>query len=99
MEVVLPHFQIGSASVSLGVAAAAYQAAVTHVSNRKYEHTGGTALAAIPRAQLLAAEKALELRSPGGYLHETVRRLVAPDPVAMPDVLGINARRATAALA
>ncbi len=99
MEVVLPHFQIGSASVSLGVAAAAYQAAVTHVSNRKYEHTGGTALAAIPRVQFLAAEMALELRSARGYLNETIRRLVARDPEAMLDVLGIKARAAEASLA
>jgi alkylation response protein AidB-like acyl-CoA dehydrogenase len=40
LEVVLPHFQIGSASVSLGIATAAFQAATAHVLARKYEHAG-----------------------------------------------------------
>lgn len=99
MEVVLPHFQVGVAAVSLGIATAAFQAALTHVASRKYEHTGGTALAAIPRVQFLAAEMALELRSAQAYLGETVRRVGAAHPEAMLDVLGIKARAAGAALA
>src|SRR2546425_8835309 len=38
MEVVLPHFQVGVAAVSLGIATAAFQAASAHVVARKYEH-------------------------------------------------------------
>ncbi len=61
MAVVLPHFQIGTASVSVGIAAAAFQAASAHVAARKYEHAGGAALATIPRVQFLTAEMAIEL--------------------------------------
>ena len=43
MEVVLPHFQVGVAAVSLGIATAAFQAASTHVVARKYEHAAGAA--------------------------------------------------------
>ena len=99
MEVVLPHFQVGVAAVSLGIAMAAFQAASAHVVARKYEHAGGTALAAIPRVQFLAAEMALELRSARAYLGETIRRVGAGDPEAMLDVLGVKARAAEAALA
>jgi alkylation response protein AidB-like acyl-CoA dehydrogenase len=99
MEVVLPHFQVGVAAVSLGIAAAAFQAASAHAVARKYEHAGGTPLAAIPRVQFLAAEMALEIRSARAYLGETIRRIGAGDPEAMLDVLGVKARAAEAALA
>src|SRR6516165_6446095 len=99
MEVVLPHFQVGVAAVSLGIAAAAFQAASAHAVARKYEHAGGTPLAAIPRVQFLAAEMALEIRSARAYLGETIRRISAGDPEAMLDVLGVKARAAEAALA
>ena len=99
MEVVLPNFQVGVAAVSLGIAGAAFQAALAHVTGRKYEHAGGAALSAIPRVQFLAAEMALELRSARAYLAETVRRLTAADPEAMLDILGVKARAAEAGLA
>jgi len=99
LEVVLPHFQIGAASVSLGIAAAAFQMATTHVSARKYEHAAGAALAEIPRVQFLEAEMVLELRSARAYLAETIRRAVSGDPEAMLDVIGIKARAAEASLA
>jgi alkylation response protein AidB-like acyl-CoA dehydrogenase len=99
MEVVLPHFQVGVAAVSLGIATAAFQAASKHVLARKYEQAGGAALAAIPRVQFLAAEMALELRSARAYLSETIRRIAAGDPETLLDVLGVKARAAEAALA
>jgi alkylation response protein AidB-like acyl-CoA dehydrogenase len=40
LEVVLPHFQIGVASVSVGIATAAFQTIVARVGARKYEHAG-----------------------------------------------------------
>jgi len=99
MAVALPHFQVGIAAVSLGIAAAAFQLASAHVVARKYEHAAGAPLAVIPRVQFLAAEMALELRSARAYLSETIRRVGAGDPEAMLDVLGVKARAAEAALA
>jgi len=99
MEVVLPHFQVGVAAVSLGIAAAAFQAASAHVVARKYEHAGGAALSAVPRVQFLTAEMVLEIRSARAYLSETIRRVGAVDPEVMLDVLGVKARAAEAALA
>lgn len=99
LEVVLPSFQIGVATISLGIATAAFQTATAHVSKRKYEHAGGVSLASIPRVQFLEAEMALEVRSARAYLNETIRRVVAGDPEATLDVLGIKARAAEASLA
>jgi len=99
MEVVLPNFQVGVASVSLGIAGAAFQFSTAHVTSRKYEHAGGISLAAIPRVQFLAAEMALELRSARAYLAETIRRAGTGAPEAMLDILGIKAKAAEAALA
>jgi alkylation response protein AidB-like acyl-CoA dehydrogenase len=96
MEVALPHFQIGAASVSLGIAAAAFRAATAHVGSRKYDHAGKAPLSSIPRVQFLAAEMALELRSARAYLAETLRRATSGDPEVMLDVLGIKARAAEA---
>ena len=99
LSVVLPHFQLGSAAVSLGIASSAFDLATRHVSSRKYEQSGGTPLAAIPRVQFLTAEKALELRSAQAYLDETVRRVTSSDPQALLDVLSIKIKAADAALA
>ena len=99
IEVVLPHFQIGAAFVSLGIASAAFQAATGHVKARKYDHAGKAALSSIPRVQFLAAEMALELRAGRAYLAETLRRATTGDPEAMLDVLGCKAKAAEACTA
>ena len=99
LEVVLPHFQIGVASVSLGIAAAALQAAKAHVSSRKYDQAGGATLAAIPRVQFLVAEMALELSVARAYLAETIRKARAGDPQALIDILGVKVKAAEASLA
>src|SRR4029077_13516830 len=91
--------QLGSAAVSLGIATAAFESTTDHVSNRKYEQSGGTPLSAIPRVQFLVAEMALELRSAQAYLNESVRRVTSSDPQAMLDVLGIKIKASDAALA
>ncbi len=98
MEVVLPHFQIGVASVSIGIAGAAFEKITARVGARKYEHAGGAALASIPRVQFLVAEMAIELNSARAYLAETIRKALAGDPAAMIDVLGVKAKAAEACL-
>jgi alkylation response protein AidB-like acyl-CoA dehydrogenase len=99
LEVVLPHFQVGIASVSLGLAAAALQIAKAHVLSRKYEQAGGASLAAIPRVQFLVAEMTLELNAARAYLAETIRRMSSGDPQALVDVLGVKAKAAEASVA
>jgi alkylation response protein AidB-like acyl-CoA dehydrogenase len=98
LEVVLPHFQIGVASISLGIATAAFQAITARMGARKYEQAGGAALATIPRVQFLAAEMAIELNAAKAYLNETIRKALAGDPTAMVDVLGVKAKAAEACL-
>jgi alkylation response protein AidB-like acyl-CoA dehydrogenase len=98
LELVLPHFQIGVASVSAGIATAAFQAITARVGARKYEHAGGASLASIPRVQFLVAEMAIELDSMRAYLSETIRRAAAGDPAAMLYVLGVKVKAADACL-
>jgi alkylation response protein AidB-like acyl-CoA dehydrogenase len=98
LELVLPHFQIGVASVSAGIASAAFQAITARVGARKYEHAGGASLASIPRVQFLVAEMAIELHSMRAYLGETIRRAAASDPAAMLYVLGVKVKAADACL-
>lgn len=99
LEVVLPHFQIGVASISIGIGTAAFQAITARVGARKYEQAGGAALSSIPRVQFLVAEMAIELNSARGYLNETLRKVQASDPAAMIDVLGVKAKAAESCLA
>ncbi len=98
LEVVLPHFQIGVASISLGIATAAFQMIAARVGTRKYEQAGGAVLASIPRVQFLVAEMAIELNSARAYLNETIRKALAGDPAAMVDVLGVKAKASEACL-
>lgn len=99
LEIVLPHFQIGAASVSVGLAKAAQQTIVGRTTARKYEHAGGAALASIPRVQLLVAEIALAVNSGQAFLRETIRKVLAADPTAMLDILGVKVVAADACLA
>jgi alkylation response protein AidB-like acyl-CoA dehydrogenase len=98
LEVVLPYFQVGVSSISLGIATAAFQTITARVGARKYEQAGGATLATIPRVQFLAAEMAIELNAAKAYLSETIRKAIAGDPAAMVDVLGVKARSADACL-
>jgi alkylation response protein AidB-like acyl-CoA dehydrogenase len=99
LEVLLPHFQIGAASVSMGLAKAAHQTIVARVGARKYEHAGGAALASIPRVQYLVGEITLAVNSGNAFLQETIRKAAAADPTAMLDVLGVKAAATDACLA
>jgi alkylation response protein AidB-like acyl-CoA dehydrogenase len=99
LEVVLPYFQIGVASVSVGLAKAAQQVILGRMSARKYDHAGGAALASIPRVQYLVAEITLAVNSGHAFLEETVRKVLAADPAAMLDVLGVKVAAADACLA
>jgi len=99
LEVVLPHFQVGAASVSVGLAKAAHQAIVARMGTRKYEHAGGAALASIPRVQYLVAEITLAVNSGQAFLRETIRKALGADPAAMLDVLGVKVAAADACLA
>jgi isovaleryl-CoA dehydrogenase len=99
LELVLPHFQIGSAAVAIGIASAAFQRTIEHVTSRKYQHMNQSSLAQIPRVQFLVAEMVVELRSARAYLAETARKATAGVPDAILDILAVKAKAAEASLA
>ena len=98
LQIVLPHFQIGSAAVSLGIANGAFQRTIDHATSRKYQHMNHSSLSQIPRVQFLVAEMAVELRSAHAYLAEAIRKATVGESDAMLDVLGVKAKAAEASL-
>jgi alkylation response protein AidB-like acyl-CoA dehydrogenase len=99
LEVVLPYFQIGVASVSVGIAKTAQQAILGRMGARKYEHADGAALASIPRVQYVVAEITLAVNSGHAFLRQTVQKVLGADPAAMLAVLGVKVVAADACLA
>jgi alkylation response protein AidB-like acyl-CoA dehydrogenase len=99
LEVVLPHFHIGVASVSMGLAKAAQQTIVARMGARKYEQAGGAPLSSIPRVQFLVAEITLAVNTGQAYLQETVRKTLAADPGALLDLLCVKVVASDACLA
>ena len=99
LQIVLPHFQIGCAAVSVGIAGAAFERTLAHVNSRKYEHANRSALSQIPRVQYLVAEMAVELRSSRAYLQETIRKATGAEADAMLDILAVKARASESCLA
>ncbi len=97
MEVILPWFNIGNAAVSLGLAAAACDAAVQHCTGARLEHLD-QALADLPtvRAQLARMHILLDVQRT--YLHTVAESLAAPDAVTPLRVLASKAAANEAAL-
>ena len=99
LKTVLPHFQIGSAAVSCGIASAALDLAVSHATSRKYGHLEDSTLAQIPRVRFLIAEMTMQLRAARAYLFHTIERVIQGQPDAVLDVLAVKAKASEASLA
>jgi alkylation response protein AidB-like acyl-CoA dehydrogenase len=97
MQVVLPWFNLGNAAVTLGLADAAVQAAVGHVSGARLEHMG-TSLADLPTIRHRLGKAAVTLSAHQAYLRETARSIAAPDDGTLLKVIGSRAASNDAAL-
>ncbi|MFN2450917.1 MAG: acyl-CoA dehydrogenase family protein [Candidatus Dormibacteria bacterium] len=97
MEVILPWFNIGNAAVSLGLAQAACDAAVTHCTGARLEHLD-QALADLPtiRAQLSKMHILLDVQTT--YLRSVAASVAAPDELTPLRVLASKAAANEAAL-
>lgn len=97
MDVVLPWFNLGNAAVSLGLAAAAVDAAVAHCAGARFEHRGETlADLATIRAQL--AKMHIRLGVTTTYLQAVAASLEQPDAATPLRVLASKAWANDAAL-
>lgn len=97
MGTVLPWFNLGNAAVSLGLAGAAADAAITHVSGARLAHLD-QALSALPTIRAQIARMGIALASQRSYLAQAARKIAEPDADTMLHVLGVKASANDAAL-
>lgn len=97
MQTVLPWFNLGNASVSLGLAGAAADAAVEHVTGARLAHLD-QALSALPTIRAQIARMKIHLASQRSYLDQTARSIANPDEGTLLQVLGVKASANDAAL-
>lgn len=97
METVLPWFNLGNAAVSLGLAGAAYAAAVSHVGGARLEHRDES-LSALPTIRAQIARMGTALAAQRAYLHSAAASVGAPGEETLGFVLGVKASANDAAL-
>jgi alkylation response protein AidB-like acyl-CoA dehydrogenase len=87
---VMPWFNLGNAAVSHGLASAAVDAAIRHVSGAKLEHAGQV-LADLPTIRARVAQMSLRHEAAGSYLRSAAASIAAPDESTPLYVLGVKA--------
>ncbi|OFW36615.1 MAG: hypothetical protein A3J29_23710 [Acidobacteria bacterium RIFCSPLOWO2_12_FULL_67_14b] len=91
LGIVLPVFQVGTAAVALGIAEAAVQATVQHVTTSRLEHMGSS-LAELPVLRARLAQMRIETDRARAHLTCVLDSLEAPD--ASTDLLVLEAKAA-----
>lgn len=97
MNTVLPWFNLGNASVSLGLASASADAAITHVSGARLEHLD-QALSALSTIRAQVAKMKIQLTTQRAYLALVANSVAAPDDMTSLHVLSVKASANDAAL-
>lgn len=87
---VMPWFNLGNAAVSHGLASAAVDAAVKHVSGARLQHAGQV-LADLPTIRARVAQMSLRHEAAGSYLRTAAASIAAPDERTPMYVLGVKA--------
>lgn len=90
MQVVLPWFNLGNAAVSVGLARAAIDAAIAHITGSRLTHLDAT-LADLPTIRAYIAKSWTDLAAHEAFLRETARRVEHPDEGTPLAVLGVKA--------
>jgi len=98
MQTLLPWFNLGNAAVSVGLAASAHGAALTHVGGTRLEHLGES-LAQLPTIRGQIARTGIALAAQRAYLRLAAESVTTPDDNTMTHVLGVKASANDAALA
>jgi alkylation response protein AidB-like acyl-CoA dehydrogenase len=97
MQTVLPWFNLGNAAVSVGLAAAATDAAIGHVAQTTLEHLGQR-LRDLPTIRAAIARMGITLAAQRAFLRQAAASVAAPDDTTMLHVLGVKAAANDAAL-
>ncbi len=97
LGVVLPAFQAGTAAVAVGIAEAAVQAAVTHVTTARLEHMNSS-LADLPTVRAQIARMRIETDRARAHLGAVLDSLETPGPATQLMVLEAKAAATEAAV-
>jgi alkylation response protein AidB-like acyl-CoA dehydrogenase len=97
MQTVLPWFDLGNASVSVGLSRAAVHAAIAHTSASRLEHLDQS-LSALPTIRAQLAKMSIDLAMTSAYLDRTAGRIAEPQDDTVLHVLGVKAAANDAAL-
>jgi alkylation response protein AidB-like acyl-CoA dehydrogenase len=90
LGVVLPLFQIGSAAVGIGIAEAAVQATIGHVTHARFEESN-TSLADLPTLRAHIARMRIETDRARAHLNAVLDSLESPGPATQLMVLEAKA--------
>src|SRR6516225_8092505 len=92
LNVVLPWFNLASATVSLGICRAVLAATVAHLKSSKFEHLGSTSLGeALPTLRQTLAQMQIDTDGLAHRIDECVAALESPGPHTMLRVLEVKA--------
>jgi len=98
LGVVLPAFQVGTAAVAVGIAEAAVQATIEHVTNTRLEHLNSS-LAELPTLRAQIARMRIETDRARAHLGAVLDSLETPGPATQLMVLEVKAAATEAAVA
>lgn len=90
LQTVMPWFNLGNASVSVGLSHAAVDATVRHASGSRFEHLGES-LAQLPTIRAQLARISLDLATLRAYVEQAARSIARADDSTMLHVLGVKA--------
>jgi alkylation response protein AidB-like acyl-CoA dehydrogenase len=97
LGVVLPAFQVGTAAVAIGIAEAAVQATIGHVTNTRLEHMNSS-LADLPTLRAQIARMRIETDRARAHLGAVLDSLETPGPATQLMVLEAKASATEAAV-
>jgi alkylation response protein AidB-like acyl-CoA dehydrogenase len=98
LGVVLPAFQVGTAAVAIGIAEAAVQATIRHVTQARLEHMNSS-LAELPTLRAQIARMRIETDRARAHLGAVLDSLETPGPATQLMVLEAKAAATEAAVA
>jgi alkylation response protein AidB-like acyl-CoA dehydrogenase len=97
LAVALPVFQVGSAAVAVGIAEAAVQATIRHVTHARFEETSAS-LSQLPTLRARVAQMRIETDRARAHLNAVLDSLDAPDAMTQLLVLEVKAVATEAAV-
>ena len=97
LGVVLPLFQIGSAAIAVGIAEAAVQATIGHLTHARFEETNDT-LAQLPTLRARVAEMRVKTDGARAHLAAVIDSLESAGPETQLLVLEVKAAATEAAV-